>query len=151
MTASMSVSNTAGTGSHNMGSHNMDSHPTDNRHTDSLKERVMNMTFTTVCRTSHPTERAELVTIDHAALAMQAAKKIRRARRQSQKEKMGHAVCHHLLRMLEKDDEPTAREKRLAASAKSKTARSAQLDSSLDPAARRLAAKADEPQLSMSF
>ncbi len=37
----------------------------------------------------------------HAQRAMQAAKKLRRARRQSQKEKMGHEVCRHLLRMLE--------------------------------------------------
>ncbi len=51
---------------------------------------------------------------DHAALAMQAAKKVRRARRQSQKEKMGHAVCHHLLCMLNREPEPSHREKRLA-------------------------------------
>ena len=36
----------------------------------------------------------------HAELAMQAARRVARARRPAQKAKMGHVVCHHLLRML---------------------------------------------------
>lgn len=44
----------------------------------------------------------------HAELAMQAARRVRRARRQSQKEKMGHAVCHHLLCLLRTDEAETA-------------------------------------------
>lgn len=36
----------------------------------------------------------------HAELAMEAARRVARARRRSQKEKMGHVVCHHLLLML---------------------------------------------------
>lgn len=50
---------------------------------------------------------------NHAALAMEAARRIRRARRKSQKEKMGHVVCHHLLCLLNADPAPTAREVRL--------------------------------------
>ncbi|MDZ7686581.1 MAG: hypothetical protein U5O39_17675 [Gammaproteobacteria bacterium] len=69
---------------------------------------------------------------DHAALAMQAAKKVRRARRRSQKEKMGHEVCHHLLNLLSAEPGPTAREQRFA--------------ESIEPA-RRL----DDRQLTMSF
>jgi len=68
---------------------------------------------------------------DHAALAMQAAKKVRRARRRSHKEKMGHEVCHHLLNLLTAEPAPTAREQRLA---------------SIEPAQ-----ALDDPQLSMSF
>lgn len=39
----------------------------------------------------------------HADLAMQAARNVARARRRSQKAKMGHVVCHHLLLMLNGD------------------------------------------------
>lgn len=39
----------------------------------------------------------------HADLAMQAARRMARARRVSQKAKMGHVVCHHLLQMLSDD------------------------------------------------
>jgi hypothetical protein len=37
---------------------------------------------------------------DHASLAMDAARRLKRARKQSQKEKMGKVVCHHLLCLL---------------------------------------------------
>ena len=47
---------------------------------------------------------------NHAQLAMQAARRVARARRQSQKEKMGHVVCHHLLCLLNAESElPTRR------------------------------------------
>lgn len=36
----------------------------------------------------------------HADMAMQAARRVARARHRSQKAKMGHVVCHHLLQML---------------------------------------------------
>ena len=39
----------------------------------------------------------------HADMAMQAARRVARARRRSQKAKMGHVVCHHLLQMLHDD------------------------------------------------
>ena len=40
----------------------------------------------------------------HSLLAMQAARKMSRLRKQARKEKMGHMVCHHLLRMLADPD-----------------------------------------------
>lgn len=50
----------------------------------------------------------------HAELAMEAARRVARARRQSQKEKMGRVVCHHLLKMLNTEPEaPRARSGRL--------------------------------------
>jgi hypothetical protein len=39
----------------------------------------------------------------HAQLAMKAARSVARARRRSQKEKMGRVVCHHLLLMLNEE------------------------------------------------
>lgn len=77
---------------------------------------------------------------EHAALAMQAAKKVRRARRQSQKEKMGHEVCHHLLCMLNSEEEPTPREKRLAKAGSLEAMTVA-----------RQMKKVDDRQMSMSF
>jgi len=44
----------------------------------------------------------------HAELAMKAARGVARARRRSQKEKMGRGVCHHLLRMLDADRPPAS-------------------------------------------
>ncbi|XOV88749.1 MAG: hypothetical protein ACFHX7_02430 [Pseudomonadota bacterium] len=40
---------------------------------------------------------------DHASMAMQAARRVARARRKSQKEKMGRVVCHHLLCLLNEE------------------------------------------------
>ena len=79
--------------------------------------------------------------MDHAALAMQAAKKVRRARRQSQKEKMGHEVCHHLMCLLEGEPEPTPREKRLAAASSAENLEA-------NPLAMKAA---DDRQMSMAF
>lgn len=36
----------------------------------------------------------------HAEMAMQAARRVARARHRRQKARMGHVVCHHLLQML---------------------------------------------------
>ena len=47
-------------------------------------------------------------TQSHAALAMKAAREVARARRRSQKEKMGRVVCHHLLLMLNAESELSA-------------------------------------------
>ena len=50
----------------------------------------------------------------HAELAMEAARRVARARRQSQKEKMGRVVCHHLLKMLNTEPEaPRAKPTRI--------------------------------------
>ena len=46
----------------------------------------------------------------HARLAMKAARSVARARRRSQKEKMGRAVCHHLLLMLNEEGLPDRKE-----------------------------------------
>lgn len=42
----------------------------------------------------------------HADLAMRAARGVARARRRSQKAKMGHVVCRHLLQMLSDETAP---------------------------------------------
>ncbi|MCB1692188.1 MAG: hypothetical protein KDI19_05440 [Pseudomonadales bacterium] len=52
---------------------------------------------------------------DHARLAMEAARKMSRLRRKSQKEKTGHVVCHHLLCLLNPEADVPARKKLPAA------------------------------------
>lgn len=42
---------------------------------------------------------------EHARLAMQAARRMSRIRRRSQKERVGRVVCHHLLCLLNPESE----------------------------------------------
>ena len=72
----------------------------------------------------------------HAMLAMQAAKKVRRARRQSQKEKMGREVCRHLLCLLNPQEDVPPRKRQPA----SETLRTAVV-----------LAPIDEKQISLGF